>query len=154
MSSPHQVLLQSNETSIFWHCLHLNSYRNRFIRKVKITVFWQFNFTDHFSSQFLEFERVLLYLFVALCLYPNYTLLSNTIGQLLFKIKEIPTENLYTTVYEKQKVYMYEVIWKTKGLHVWSYIRLTSEFLYIKDSCGQLDSFHRETCKKARYEQL
>lgn len=114
MSSPHQVLLQSNETSIFWHCLHLNSYRNRFIRKVKITVFRQFNCTDHFSCyshiQFLEFERVLLYFFVALCFYPNYTLLSNTIDWLLFRIKEIPTENLYTTVYEQQKVYMYEGI--------------------------------------------
>ena len=129
MSSPHQVLLQSNETSIFWHCLHLNPYRNRFIRKVRITVFWQFNFTDHFSSYSHTVLGVWKSAVISFCctlLLPQYllTLLSNTIDWLLFRIKEILTENLYITVYEKQ------------GLHVWSYIRLTSKFLYIKDSCG------------------
>lgn len=148
MSSPHQVLLQSNETSIFWHCLHLNSYRNRFIRKVKITVFWQFNFTDHFSSyshiQFLEFERVLLYFFVALCFYPN----------LLHSTKQHHWLAFIQNQGNTNRKSLHYCIWTIKGLHVWRYIRLTSKFLYIKDSCGQLDSFHRETWKNVGYVQL
>lgn len=146
MSSPHQVLLQSNETSIFWHCLHLNSYRNRFIRKVKITVFWQFNFTDHFSSYSHTVLRIWKSVVISICC----TLL---VPQLHFT-KQHHWPAFVQNQGNTNRKSLHYCIWKTKGLHVWSYIRLTSEFLYIKDSCGQLDSFHRETWKNARYEQL
>lgn len=149
MSSPHQVLLQSNETSIFWHCLHLNSYRNRFIRKVWMTVLWQCNFTDYFSSyshiQFLEFLKE--------CCYINFICCTLLVPQLHFT-KQHHWPAFIQNQGNTNRKSLHYCIWKTKGLHVWTYIRLTSKFLNIKDSCGQLDSFHREAWKNAGYIQL
>lgn len=128
MSSPHQVLLQSNETSIFWHCLHLNSYRNRFIRKVKITVFWQFNFTDHFSSYSHTVLRIWNSVVISICC----TLL---VPQLHFT-KQHHWPAFVQNQGNTNRKSLHYCIWTTKGLHVWSYMknkRFTCMKLYQTD---------------------
>lgn len=114
MSSPHQVLLQSNETSIFWHCLHLNPYRNRFIRKVRITVFRQFNFPIHnliflftYSSWNL---KECCYIFLLHFAFTPITLYYATPLASFYSESRKYQQKISTLLYMKNKVYMYEVI--------------------------------------------